>query len=38
MLLSLFKLTTCFGLCTWPSSGHKIYISWARAETCRQLK
>ena len=26
MLLSLFQLTTCFGLCTRPSSGHKIYI------------
>ena len=25
MLLSLFKLTTCFGPCTRPSSGHKIY-------------
>ena len=25
MLLSLFKLTTCFGPCTGPSSGHKIY-------------
>ena len=24
MLLSLLKQTTCFGLCTWPSSGHKI--------------
>jgi len=25
MFLSLFKLTTCFGLCTGPSSGHKTY-------------
>ena len=25
LTLSLFKLTTCFGLCTGPSSGHKIY-------------
>ena len=25
MLFSLFKLTTCFGPCTGPSSGHKIY-------------
>jgi len=25
LLLSLFKLTTCFGPCTGPSSGHKIY-------------
>jgi len=25
MLLPLFKLTTCFGPCTGPSSGHKIY-------------
>ena len=25
ILLSLFKPTTCFGLCTGPSSGHKIY-------------
>jgi len=33
MLLYLFKLTTCFGLCTGSSSGHKIfncgdYIEW----------
>ena len=26
VLLSLFKLTTCFGPCTGPSSGHKICI------------
>jgi len=25
ILLSLFQLTTCFGLCTGPSSGHKIW-------------
>ena len=25
MILSLFKPTTCFGPCTGPSSGHKIY-------------
>ena len=25
MLLSSFKLATCFGPCTDPSSGHKIY-------------
>jgi len=25
MLLSLFKLTTSFDLCTGPTSGHKIY-------------
>ena len=25
ILLYLFKLTTCFSLCTWPSSGHKIH-------------
>ena len=25
MLLTLFKLTTCFDSCTGPSSGHKIY-------------
>jgi len=25
MLLYFFKLTTCFGPCTGPSSGHKIY-------------
>jgi len=27
MLLSLFKLTTCFRLCTGPSSGRKISLS-----------
>jgi len=28
MSLSLFKLTTCFGHCTGPSSGHKILNWW----------
>jgi len=29
-LLSLFNLTTCFGLCTGPSSGHKIYRVYSK--------
>jgi hypothetical protein len=33
MLLSLFKLTTRFGLCTGPSSVHKIY-NWGDYTVC----